>query len=197
MGNMLKLKEKEWLQYKQIQKLEVFGVFQKFKAMVESQSDYKIKTLRSDNGTEYTFERFNKFCEEVRIHHQLIRSKLDHKAEIGVFLGYGSNVKGYRAFNVQTEKAIISRNIKFDEFASWCWDKKEVVTASNDFADEADTGSDSDTENVVRGIRSLADIYERCNIALVEPVSYEEAAKSSNWRAAMEEKLKMIHKNET
>ncbi len=48
----------------------------------------------------------------------------------------------------------------------------------------------------MRGTRSLADIYKRYNIALVKPVSYEEATKSSNWRATMEE-LKMIHKNET
>ncbi len=48
----------------------------------------------------------------------------------------------------------------------------------------------------MRGTRSLANIYERYNVALVKPVTYEEATKSLNWRATMEEP-KMIHKNET
>ena len=50
------------------QKLEVAGVFQNFKALVENQANCSIKVIRSDNGTEYTS---NKFCVESRIVHQL------------------------------------------------------------------------------------------------------------------------------
>ena len=39
--------------------------------MVENQSEYKIKVIRSDNGTEYTSEKFNKFWEDAGIDHQL------------------------------------------------------------------------------------------------------------------------------
>jgi len=42
--------------------------------MVESQSGCKIKTLRSDNGKEYTSIEFNIFCEDMGIVHQLIVS---------------------------------------------------------------------------------------------------------------------------
>ena len=47
------------------------GVFMKFKNMVETQSGYKIQFLRSDNGKEYTSAKFNQFCEEAGIEHQL------------------------------------------------------------------------------------------------------------------------------
>jgi len=52
-------------------KHEVVGVFMKFKKMVETQSGYKIQFLRSDNGKEYTSTKFNLFCEEAGIAHQL------------------------------------------------------------------------------------------------------------------------------
>ncbi|XP_031257810.1 uncharacterized protein LOC116115815 [Pistacia vera] len=48
---------------------------------------------------------------------------------------------------------------------------------------EAD--SDEEEEHVVRGTRSLANVYERCNMAVVETRCYLEAAKSELWRAAM------------
>lgn len=52
-------------------KSEVAGVFWKFKQWIENQSGCKIQVLRSDNGTEYTSEKFNLFCEEAGIEHQL------------------------------------------------------------------------------------------------------------------------------
>ena len=53
-------------------KSEVANVFWRYKAMVEKQSKCKIKVIRSDNGAEYTSKKFNKFCEDVDIVHQLI-----------------------------------------------------------------------------------------------------------------------------
>jgi transposase InsO family protein len=52
-------------------KSEVPAVFQKFKSLVENESDCRIKAIRTDNGTEYTSNQFDKFCEEVGIKHQL------------------------------------------------------------------------------------------------------------------------------
>ncbi|CAL8162108.1 unnamed protein product [Prunus armeniaca] len=52
-------------------KYEVFNIFKIFKAMVELQSGYKIKKLRSDRGGEYTSTEFMKFCEDVGMERQL------------------------------------------------------------------------------------------------------------------------------
>ena len=42
-------------------KSEVLNYFKDFKAIVEKQSDYKIRTMRSDQGGEYTSNDFEAF----------------------------------------------------------------------------------------------------------------------------------------
>ena len=259
-------------------KSEVADIFWKFKAWVENQSRCKLQVIRSDNGTEYTSKKFNKFCENAGIEHQLTapytpqqngvverknrtlmemtrcllhdkglpkklwaeaantaifllnrlptkalqqrtpfeawygykprlqnlktfgclcfsyipqvkRDKLDKKAEPGIFIGYSSVSKAYRIYLPQTNKVIVSRDVQFFESDRWSWenDKKLEFQEQNDDIDE----------EPVRGTRSLSDIYQRCNVAIIEPAGYEEAAANQNWMAAMKEELKMIEKNQT
>lgn len=52
-------------------KSKVADVFWKYKAFVEYQSGCKFYMIRTGNGTEYTFEKYNKFCNEAEIEHQL------------------------------------------------------------------------------------------------------------------------------
>uniref|UniRef100_A0A0K8UZ07 Retrovirus-related Pol polyprotein from transposon TNT 1-94 n=1 Tax=Bactrocera latifrons TaxID=174628 RepID=A0A0K8UZ07_BACLA len=53
------------------QKSEVFEKFKTFKNLVENQTKKKIKKLRSDNGTEYTNNKFSEFLNECGIKRQL------------------------------------------------------------------------------------------------------------------------------
>ena len=95
----------------------------------------------------------------------------------------------------------MSRNVKFDEFSKWDWEKEEIeVPKSSPNLGEFTQGEDEveeDDESPVRGTRTIEDIYERCNIAMLEPANYEDAVKSKDWKVAMEEEIKMIKKNET
>jgi len=56
---------------------------------------------------------------------------------------------------------------------------------------------DSSPESTPRRVRSLVDIYETCNMAMIKPNYYEEASKQEVWVKAMEEEVKMIEKNNT
>ena len=49
----------------------VFGKFKELKALIENQSEKRIKTLRSDNGGEYTSNEFEAFCKEEGIKREL------------------------------------------------------------------------------------------------------------------------------
>ena len=49
----------------------MFEKFKEFKALIENLSDKKIKTLRSNNGREYTSKEFEAFCKDARIKREL------------------------------------------------------------------------------------------------------------------------------
>ncbi|CAL9026855.1 unnamed protein product [Prunus brigantina] len=158
------------------------------------------------------------------------RQKLDLASKRCVFLGYGSCEKGYRLYNITTEKVIISRDVVFNEEASWDWKAQqecsvsvpltEIVSEkekeSNDTAvrqaehtvDNEVLLEDSEEESMVGTgtqdidhtslkFKSLTEIYERCNICIIEPETFEEALKDASWQKAMETELEMIEKNDT
>ncbi|PNX67188.1 copia-like retrotransposon, partial [Trifolium pratense] len=50
---------------------EAFDVFKRFKALVENQCSKRIKILKTDGGDEYTSRRFESFCEENGIEHEV------------------------------------------------------------------------------------------------------------------------------
>ncbi|KAI9166016.1 hypothetical protein LWI28_024708 [Acer negundo] len=60
---------KTWVYFLK-RKSEVFGYFKEFKTLVEKQSGYHIKALRSDQGGEYTAGAFQEFLKQQGIRHQ-------------------------------------------------------------------------------------------------------------------------------
>ncbi|RVW46097.1 Retrovirus-related Pol polyprotein from transposon RE1 [Vitis vinifera] len=114
------------------------------------------------------------------------RDKLDKKSEPGIFIGYSSTSKAYRIYLPQNNKIVVRRDVKFLETEKWSWDEQ-----NQQYIDE-----DVD-ELPIRGFRTLFDIYQRCNIAVLEPAGFVEAAENKRWRVAMQEELNMIDKNNT
>ena len=53
------------------QKSDVADVLKRFKSLVKNQTSFRIKVFKSDNGNEYTTEKFVSLCEEDGIQHQL------------------------------------------------------------------------------------------------------------------------------
>ena len=61
---------KTWIYFLK-NKDDVFEKFKEFKALVENLSEKRIKTLRSDNGGEFTSGEFNEYCKEAVIKREL------------------------------------------------------------------------------------------------------------------------------
>eukprot|EP00253_Pinus_taeda_P029346 PITA_29346 len=57
---------KTWIYFLK-NKDEVFSWFRHFKALIENQTEKKIKILRTDNGTKYESNEFHDFCKEAGI----------------------------------------------------------------------------------------------------------------------------------
>ncbi|KAG8479817.1 hypothetical protein CXB51_029556 [Gossypium anomalum] len=274
-----RVRERLELVYFMKHKSEVFEAFCKFKALVENQTCYKIKALRTDNGTEYLSQRFQKLCEHAGIHHQLTtvytpqqngvferknrtvmnmarwllfqsklpskfwaeavntsvyllnklptravkdktpfeawyglkpsvshlkvfgcicytlipaerRTKLERRSAPGIFVGYSSTKKGYRVYDPSTKKILSWEGSDASQF-----DEDQLDISLKPAENEPESANIDDPP--VRGTRTIADIYHRCNAAIVEPSSYEEAARDRSWKKAIEAELEMIRKNET
>ncbi|KAG8485451.1 hypothetical protein CXB51_021502 [Gossypium anomalum] len=131
------------------------------------------------------------------------RTKLERRSAPGIFIGYSSTKKGYRVYDPSTKKILVSRDIKFDEEKVWNWDGLDASQFEEDQFDisleptESESGNANIDDPPVRGTRTIADIYHRCNVAIVEPSSFEEAVRDKCWRKAMEAELDMIKKNKT
>ncbi|BBN70008.1 transposable element gene, partial [Prunus dulcis] len=158
------------------------------------------------------------------------RQKLDLASKRCIFLGYGSCEKGYRLYNIETEKVIISRDVIFSENECWDWNTKketsvniqlteireeeqgaegssyefeeqlevnEMPTLNTEISDQEREAGSQNVDHTPLKYKSIAEIYEKCNMCIIEPESFEEAAKDDSWKKAMEAEITMIEKNNT
>ncbi|XP_057998004.1 uncharacterized protein LOC131177011 [Hevea brasiliensis] len=107
------------------------------------------------------------------------RSKLDNKAQKGIFMCYGSSSKGYKIFCLRTEKIIMSKDVKFDEATAWDWEKQKDAHTPLYPKVQPQLAADELVDYLlVKGTRTLEDIYQRCSLVVNEPTSYAEAQDS-------------------
>ncbi|CAL8998022.1 unnamed protein product [Prunus brigantina] len=127
------------------------------------------------------------------------RQKLDLASTRCIFLGYGSCEKGYRLYNIASEKMIISRDVIFNESVVSSQTQEEISEEEHaDSAELADPASGSqDVDHTPLKYKSIAEVYARCNLCIVEPETFEEAIKDEAWQKAMETEIEMIEKNKT
>ena len=116
------------------------------------------------------------------------RYKLDEVSEKCIFVGYSSQSKGYRLYSLKTNKIIISRDVLFDESATYNWDDEKVengavllddehnekeISASPSSPPFSPSSSSSSPTSTPKKMKSLSDIYVRCNFCIFEPENFE------------------------
>ncbi|KAI5342994.1 hypothetical protein L3X38_010870 [Prunus dulcis] len=186
------------------------------------------KALSKKTPFEEHLKVFGSFCYAHVPKQQ--RQKLDLASKICIFLGYGSCEKGYRLYNIETGKVIVSRDVIFSENVCWDWNTKKETSVNIQLTEirEEEQGAEgssyefeeqlevnempslnaetSDLERVAGSqdvdhtplkYKSIAEFYEKCNMCIIEPESFEEAAKDDSWKKAMEAEITMIEKNNT
>jgi len=65
-------------------------------------------------------------CIAYALVHSQLRHKLDEKSEKYTFVGYSAQSKAYKLYSPISGKVLISRNVIFDETASWSWGEEHV-----------------------------------------------------------------------
>ena len=141
------------------------------------------------------------------------RHKLQEKSEKGIFLGYSSQSKGFRVFNLKSQQLVTGRDVQFDEHSTWKWEEDQesdlplhvpvseqveerleilaqgfqLSTPSSASTSESNLGgsTSSSLESPPRRFRPLNEIYESCNFTTMEPENFATASKDQVWMDAM------------
>jgi len=108
-------------------------------------------------------------------------------------------------YHPQTGKMTVTRDVHFNEAQQWKWDNSQRTIELFDNINDNHPGQqrtkllqdELEDNPPVRGKRLLSEVYQRCNVAICEPASCEEAQKDLKWKVAMEEEMSMIQKNKT
>ncbi|OWZ18262.1 reverse transcriptase [Phytophthora megakarya] len=93
-------------------KSEVANTFKLFLTMYENQWGERIKCLRSDNGIEFVNKTWTRFASNTASY---IRRPPEAKSFKCMFLGYAEDSKGYRVYDLESNKVKVSRSVKLDE----------------------------------------------------------------------------------
>jgi hypothetical protein len=163
------------------------------------------------------FHIFGCFCYILNTKENL--GKFDSKSDKAIFLGYSTNSKGYRIYNLRTQTMEISMHIVFDEF-------DDLIIPSNEEEQEIQTTQETPTQKEEEdpllppktlrivgshphdqiigkptdGVRTRFSFKENeSNLALIsqiEPKSIGEAIIDKSWVEAMEEELLQFEKNQ-
>lgn len=104
--------------------------------------------------------------------HSSKRTKLDERAQQGIFLGYSSNSKEFRIFDIFEEKIVLSRDVVFDEEAYWDFDLKNIIWGENCTSITPSTTRvvtsfdvEGTSDSPIVKTKPVGNVYESCNTA--------------------------------
>jgi Reverse transcriptase (RNA-dependent DNA polymerase) len=148
--------------------------------------------------------------------------KLDDKSLKLTFVGYDERSKAYKLFDPTNKRMYICRDVQVNEEAMWDWStmmeichektRDEIHTPMSILCNNDEDvplitpheASSSDDETRTPKTRSIHDLYEAtselhlvCLLAQGDNISFEEAIKDDKWRAAMDDEIRAIEKNDT
>ncbi|KAB2603157.1 hypothetical protein D8674_004162 [Pyrus ussuriensis x Pyrus communis] len=206
-------------------KSEALEYFKRFKAMTELQCGYKIKYLRSDRGGEFLSSEFSDYCNVSRIQRQLTMSYtpqqngvLERKNRTVVEMAKTMlHEKGMPyQFWAEAVHTALDKKTPFESYSGrkpgiahlkiFGSGTQSSVSITTDMTESDLTqGSNVQDESVFpesydstpKKWRSLNEVIAQCNVCIVEPENYEEAALDLSWMKAMQAELDMIERNNT
>lgn len=107
------------------------------------------------------------------------RTKLDDNIEKYVFVGYDLSSKGYKIYNPNSRKIVISHDVECEE--ENCWDMSVQEENSSEMTPRL-----MSIEKLYEVTENQNDIDLFCLFGDCEPLSYPESEENIKWRDAMD-----------
>ncbi|KAL4384136.1 hypothetical protein GQ457_15G014370 [Hibiscus cannabinus] len=196
---------KTWVYFLK-QKSEAFGAFKIFKALVEKESGFEIKSLRSDRGGEFTSNKFNDFCKAKGIRRPLTVPRSPQQNGVAerknkTILNMARSL--LKAKNMPKEfwaEAVSSQEEQSYDFFPYFEEEQDVTPSQvvdlpqnmtpppspalihEETSEESSSFGESSSERPPK-FRSRA--------------TFDDAVKDERWKLAMDEEIKSIEKNNT
>ncbi|CAL8151030.1 unnamed protein product [Prunus armeniaca] len=129
------------------------------------------------------------------------RQKLDLASKRCIFLGMAADWNAKKETGVNIQLTGIREEEQGEEGSSCEFEEQlevnEVPSLNTRNSDQERVTGPQDVDHTPLKYKSIAEIYEKCNMCIIEPESFEEAAKDDSWKKAMEDEITMIEKNNT
>ncbi|KAG6528166.1 hypothetical protein ZIOFF_010316 [Zingiber officinale] len=123
---------------------------------------------------------------------QANKNKFDDKSEKCIFIGYSERSKAYKLYNPKTKKIVISRDVLFDEDASF----DDPKGKENDIYIPSYSEQESEEDNSSHSPRNSPSSSTSPPRKIEEPISFDDANKEEVWKKAMKEEIPAIEKTE-
>ncbi|KAK3026762.1 hypothetical protein RJ639_040301 [Escallonia herrerae] len=198
------------------QKSKVFSTFKRFKALVEKQSGYQMKALRSDRGGEFISKEFKAFCQENGIRRPLTILYSPQQNRVVE--------RKNRLIVNMTRSMLKSKNLPKEFWAEavdcavYLSNRCPTRSVWNQTPQDAWSGYKPSSkgyklynpvdkkikinQDMIFDEKSSWDWTDRdkehmlCLFVNTEPIDFDEASRSEKWRKAMNEEINAIEKND-
>eukprot|EP00253_Pinus_taeda_P006863 PITA_06863 len=189
-------------------KSKVFDRFKEFKALVENQTEKKIKVLITDNGGEFCNKEFEEFCKKCGIARQRTTPYRPQQNGVAERMNKTLMERERRMLSCAREvKDVIKDEVQLKEPVKIEFELKEEE--SDSVAEEESEDEEPQTAAVRRSVRerrqperySPSSFYSNFTLSVTDddPRTVKEAVDSEDgklWKEAMVDEMASLHKNE-
>ncbi|RDX89246.1 BEACH domain-containing protein C2, partial [Mucuna pruriens] len=165
--------------------------------VIQSSSAFAPGYVPSELDERIVIELPSTMVQPLRVVHGTFQ-KLDDKGQPMIFLGYDST-RAYKLYNPTSKKVVLSKDVAVDESKGWRW---ETTTENGNLCRPQRTKQPPErfgdyTSILDFEVTEEGDMMHLALLAEIEPMSFDQAIRKLEWKAAMGEELKAIEKNHT
>lgn len=180
---------------------EALETFKKFRTLVETSTEWKVKMLRTDRGGEFCSKQFVAYCEETKVWPW---EKLERETQ----MVHGSfTIFEFQTTNVNSEEKEPTTPVSGGNNISDVLTINDHSLEARESSQTSRLSSSSSCSTQPTKFRLLSEVYNETDevelehelllAGVDEPVNFSQVVKEKSWMKAMQQEIDAIEKNNT